>query len=168
MAIDLNLFYDSDSSSIASTDAASKSMIYDIAPMIVLDDETTYVVGWNFGSYKLTSTDALTDVSYSLTEMGLRFGYFFDADSAWSIYLVYNLIATATYNDGTEQEWRGTTYKVEIGYTPRILRKLHGGFKLNYHVASFDEQFVGGSAFTEISNARTLIYPSFHLTYRFK
>ena len=166
-SLDTGLFYFTDAFTAAS-DASNSRTFIDVAATINIDKKGFYIVGWSYGILQATD-ESSSEVTYSLTEMGPIFGYYFDRAKAWPILLVYNLQATADYDtgSGSSQSLRGTSYRASFGYRPLISESLHIGMFLNYHTASFSESLVGSSTFSTVSYSRAVIYPSLTISYDF-
>lgn len=164
LTFDLNVFYLSDTLA-ASTDSSYKRTIYDGAIMLNLTKKGDVVMGWSYLKASATE-ETTTTTEYSSTEMGPRIGFYIDKAYLWGLFFTYNLIATATYNSGTEEEWRGTSMKGELAFLPTWGEGFQAGFKINYHKASYTEK-VTTTTLTEVDRGRTMIYPSFAMTYRF-
>ena len=164
LTVDTSLFYISDSLSI-STNTTNTKILGDLAVTIKLDKKGQWFVGWAY-NYISISESGTTTSEFGLTEMGPRFGYYIDKQKIWSLTFTYNLQSTADYSSGgTSAEWRGTSMKGEVGYTPPISETVHAGIKLNYYQANFSEQFVNTTTFSTISNSRSIIYPSIAFIY---
>ncbi len=164
-AIETNLFYLSDNLEAADKATGSK-MFVDGAILINLTRRGRTMIGWNVGMINTADTGD-TERSFSLQEMGPKLSFHMGREKEWGLAFVYNLNATAKYKAGADEaEWRGTSYKVEFGYNPQLTERLFGGLRLNYYTASFNEQLVGSTNYSTISNSRALIYPSFHLSFR--
>lgn len=164
-SLDFNAFYFSDSLTESATRSNARTF-FDLAFTIDLDKKGHYVLGWSYGS--LSATDSVTtNITYSATEMGPQFGWFFTKDKSWSTFLTYNLQATAKFNDGTAYEWRGSSYKIAVGYRPMVFDGFYAGIFLNYYAASFSEQLVGTTTFSTISYSRGTIYPTLSFSYNF-
>lgn len=164
--LDLNAFYMSDTLTVSS-DTTSTKIFGDLAAMMSMDRKGRLLLGWSYGYISINESGSTTS-EFSLTEMGPKIGYYITKDYLWSVFFVYNLQSTAEYSSGaTTAEWRGTSMKAEIGFTPAFSETFYAGLKLNYYLASFDEQFVSGTTFSTISNTRTTIYPTVAFIYRF-
>lgn len=166
LTLDANLFYLSDSLTVT-TDSTTTSLFWDFAVTINLDKKGQWVIGWAYNSLSISQSGATTS-EFTLTEMGPKVGYYIDKAKVWSIFLTYNFQSQADYSDSTTTaEWRGTSLKGELGFTPAFTENFHAGVKLNYYQASFSEQFVNSTTFSTISNKRNIIYPTVAFIYRF-
>ena len=91
-----------------------------------------------------------------------------DRAKSWSLGLGYYLSTTASVNDGSNNDkWKGTALKADIGYSISIADKLYTGIRLNYSSASYSENFIGGTGYTEVSYSKTAVYPSVSTSYFF-
>jgi hypothetical protein len=167
-SIDTNVFYSTDALS-AEEDTSDSRTLYDISFNLNLTKKGGIFIGWSYSGITITQELNSIEADYSLTEMGPKLGFYFDKDKELVLAVVYNLIATATYDDGTtDADWRGTTLKGELGYLPKIGEGSVGiGFKLNYHSATFAESITDETTLDNVSYTRALIYPSFALTWFF-
>lgn len=166
-SFDINLFYMSDTF-VGSSESQSTKMMIDFAPTLDLTRRGALVLGWNYGIVSLSESVDSSDSKFSATDMGPKIGWYINRDRTWSLFFTYNLISTAKYDDGDgELEWRGTSMKVELGYTIDFGSSLLMGAKLNYYSASYSEELSQSTNFEEISYSRSLIYPSLAMVYRF-
>ena len=164
--VDLGLFYLTDALS-ASTDTTSAKTIYDLAVYLDLTKKGQYILGWRYGSYSTVDSTG-TEVTYSLTDMGPSFGYYFDKSKNWVILLTYNIVVNGALKTGaTDVTWRGSSIKAQAGYTVPFTESLNLGAHLNYHSSTFNEQLSGTTTFSTVSYTKVLIYPSFQMSYRF-
>ncbi|MGE0763065.1 MAG: hypothetical protein AB7N80_07300 [Bdellovibrionales bacterium] len=167
LTFDLNIFYYTDALA-ATTDSDYKRTIYDFAIMLNLNRKGSLVLGWSYASVAADDTASSTTTSYSSTEMGPRFGYYFDRNFLWSFFFTYNLQAKSDYSSGSSTaEWRGTSMKGELGYMPQWNEQFQAGVKLNYYKSTYNEQITNSTTLTSVSNGRTMIYPSLAFVYRF-
>ena len=165
LTFDANALYYSDDLTAASTTVTSR-MIWDFAIMLNLDRKGRILMGWSYGSVS-ASDETASVTEYSSTEMGPRFGYYFDKSSLWSLFFTYNLVATADFTaSGTTEEWRGTTMRAELGYTPLATERLVVGVKLVYYKAAYNEQVTGATSLATNSYGRTMMYPALAFIYR--
>lgn len=163
---DLNLFYDSRTLTTSSAETGTKMFIEGAAMFEVLR-KPHLVVGWAYGMF--STTDATTSTTtISTSDMGPRFGWFFDKQDFWSLFLTYNLLASASYapGGGTAETWRGTSLKAEVGWAPEVSENLYIGIRLNYYSATYTESLEGSSNYEAVSYPRSFIYPSLSISYR--
>ncbi len=125
------------------------------------------VVGWSYGMFS-TSDTGTTSTTFSTSDMGPRFGWFFDKQAWWSLFLTYNLLATGNYSPsgGTAQTWRGTSLKFDFGWGPAVSENLNIGIRLNYYAATYTESLEGSSNYQTVAYTRSFMYPSIFLSYR--
>ncbi len=161
---DLNLFYDSGALTTASA-ANDNKMFIEGAAMFDVMKNPRLVVGWSYGMFSTTDADSN---AISTSDMGPRLGWFIDRTQWWSLFLTYNLLASAAYSPsgGTAQTWRGTSLKFDVGWSPEVSDNLFIGIRLNYYAATYSESLEGSSNYETISYTRSFIYPSFSLSYR--
>ncbi len=163
---DFNLFYFSKTLTIDSAETGSQ-MFGDLAFSLELSKKNAVYLGWSYG-FRSTSDASTTTTTISASEMGPKFGMFFDKDMTWGAFVTYNLVATSTYapGGGTEQTWRGSTIKAEIGWAPQVTDNMFIGVRLNYYTATFTERIQNVTDYAQVSIPRTLMYPAFFFAYR--
>jgi hypothetical protein len=164
--VELNGFYFSDAMTAATNTTASR-MFIEGALGFEIDKKGEYLAGWAYSMF--TASDGATaTTSYSSTQMGPRFLYMLDKNKNWSIGLGYYLVTTAKFNNGTTDEtWKGTALKADIGYSYSVSEKFKLGMRLNYGLATYTEKFVGGVTYSSISYTRSFMYPSLYSIYLF-
>ena len=168
IVLDLNAFYYSDAFKTAAT-ATSTRIFGDLALGLNIDKKGDWVLAWNVGYVSATDqSDSDTD-TYTVTEMGPKFGFFFDKEHFWSLWVTYNMNVTGTVKLGADptQTWRGTSIKAELGITPSIGQDLYAGIKLIYHSETFVESLEGSTNYEVIAYTRAFIYPSLNFSFRF-
>lgn len=153
----------------ATNEVQSSQTIYDFAVMMGINRKSGFVLGWSyFGIQAKDTPDSQNAISYKSTEMGPRFGFLFGKRRQYGVFMTYNFLAVAKYDDTVNTaEWRGTTMKYEIAYMPEIQENLNIGFKINMYQASFNEQITESTTLTKENNKRSLMYPSISLAYYF-
>jgi hypothetical protein len=162
---ELNMFYASQALTISSAESGSK-MFIDGCALIDVSKKPLVSVGWNYGMMS-TSDSTTSTTTLSTSDMGPRVVWVFDRQGAWSLGLTYNLIATASYSGGSGTDtWRGTTLKADIGWSPQLSEDTYLGIRLNYYSANYTEELAGGTSYSQVSYARSFIYPSVFLSYR--
>lgn len=164
--LDANVFYFTDTFPYDEDTSTFKRTFWDFFVGMGLNKRNQYVLGWNYGSMTFDD-DPGTPSKLTVTDMGPKFIAYLDKDRAWVFGLTYNLITKGKYseNGGAAVDLRGSSMKVEVGYTPPISETLAFGVKLNYYKASFNEKVVDDSI-TKKANSRTTIYPTLSLTAR--
>ena len=164
---DLNLFYFSDTMLYSSSNTGTTRTFYDVMVGMPIAGKGRWVLGWNYDSMSFLDNPGTT-TKLSVTDMGPKLIYYVDKDRTWLLGLTYNLITKGTYDPGgSSTELRGTSLRVEFGYTPHMTESLLMGAKLNYYKASFNEEVTNQTSLAKTTNGRTVIYPSFAITYRF-
>ncbi len=164
---DFNGFYFSDNLKEANTNTYSR-MFYDVTLGFSIDKAGFYQVGWDYVGHSTSDKDASATVTYTATQMGPRFVFYLDKKRFWRTSLAYNLVSSATYNDGTTPTtWRGSALVGDFGYQLPIGESSALGLRINYSQASYSETLVGGTTYTKVSYSRTLIYPSLAITFEF-
>jgi hypothetical protein len=164
--IDLNGFYSSDSLAYTSTTSNTRTFLSSSLNMAI-DKGRSFYIGWSMITFSAPDTTT-TSVTYTSSDMGPRIMYNFNKSGSFNIAVTYNLKATTTYTgSGASETLRGTSLLGEIGYTPEVAEGLLLGFKLNYYAPAFTESLVGTTTFTNVSYSRTLLFPSFSLSWQF-
>ncbi len=165
--IDAGLFYFTDDFNYNSTNSAYKRLMWDLNVGLPLTKKGRWVLGWNYGSYTLTEAPSGTETSLKITDMGPKLYYYFDKERTWVIAFTYNLISKADYSSGgTTTELRGTSMKGEVGYMPQMWENVFMGAKLNYYKPAFKEEITGNTSLAQVTHGRTVIYPTFAVTFR--
>ena len=170
LSIDANLFYFSDSIESTSSNAFTDTF-YDVAVTINLEKRGRFFTGWSYGS--LTSDRGDSGIaSITITDMGPVFGWHMNRDNNWVLVAVYNLISTADFTEassGTSEEWRGSSYKVSVGYKGYVVEEMfQAGLYLNYYGSTFSESVSNSTTLSNVSYSKSSIYPSILLSYRFE
>lgn len=163
---DLNLFYYSDSTT-AATAASSGRTFYDFCLGLGMDKSDQYLVGWNYASYSTTDTSGSTTTTWAMTAMGPKFIIFFDKAKTWRIGAAYNLVTSATYQNGTSssETWSGSSYSADLGYQLPLGSSFMFAARVNYIGSSFSSKLVGSSTYSTVSYSKSLIYPSIAFSY---
>lgn len=164
MSVDANFFYFTDSLTASST-SGTTDLFFDVAIMTSLNRAGDLVVGWNYGSYSIAESGT-SSTTFTATEMGPRFGYYIDRKMEWSFFATYNLQTEATYQTTSSETWRGSSYKVEFGYSPEVFDETFVGGKIIYYSATYTEKLVGSTTFSTVSYTRSLIYPALMMSFR--
>jgi len=163
---EVSAFYYTDKLSSTSSVSSSKAN-YDVAILMTAEGKNTFAIGWSYIGVS-SSDEMTTQTTYKSTETGPKLSYLFGKEKNWYVGLVYNFTAKANFEDTNgSAEWRGTSYRAEFGFLPRISSKLAAGVKFNYHAANYNEQITNSSTLTKTTNSKTLIYPTLSLLYDF-
>jgi hypothetical protein len=165
---DTNLYYASDSLKTTATDSNSK-MLYDICFGFGVSKNNKFQVGWNYTGHSFTDTVASVATTYTSTQMGPRFIYYFDKDRNWRSSLAYNLSTSATYTAGSNpaEKWKGTGISLDFGYQMKLSDSFAFGIRLSYTTSTFTESLVNNTTYSTISYNRSFMYPSVATTYEF-
>lgn len=168
VVVDLGAFYYSDTFVYSSVSSSYSRMLIDVSFGMSLGKKGRWVLAWNYDSMALTESPAGVANKLTVTDMGPKITYYLDKDCTLPFSFTYDLITKGKYQAGSAAavELRGTAMKVDFGYTPEVSEGLFLGAKINYYKPSFNESVINTSI-TKTSNSRTVIYPSFSLTYRF-
>lgn len=124
-------------------------------------------MGWTVNSTELSDGTSST-TAYKTTEMGPKLGIFLDNKKTWAVFFSYYMNTSLHFNDGvTEQIWRGTALKTEVGYTAQMTDRLFAGVYLHIYQANFSEQILGATI-NAVSYTKTLTYPAVQISYRWE
>ncbi len=160
----LNTFYLSEQTTAAATTTATKT-IWVFDALFSPAGAKRFFMGWNIMGVS-TSDAATTTTTFTSSDMGPKFLWYFTKSGNWSLALSYNLLVTAKYNAGTDETWTGSSLLVELGYMPDITENFSAGVKLNYYSGSYSKQIISTTT-TDVSYKKTLIMPSVGFVYHF-
>lgn len=159
------MLYYSDSTT-ATTAASGSRLFYDLCLGFGVYKNNTIVIGWNYANYSSSETSASVTTTYSSTQMGPKFIFFLNKDHNWRLGAAYNLISTATYQNGSNasETWKGSGYAIDVGYQFELSDSLLFGARINYSLSNYNEKLIG-AAYSAVSNSQTYIYPSLAVSY---
>ena len=157
---DFNAFYMSDGITYTSTTTHGRTL-FDTAIGIGLGKRSKYFIAWSFASMTATDTDSV-ETTFSSTDMGLRFGGYFNKAKTFSMTLTYNLIVTSSFQTagGATEEWRGSSIMSKLGYHIPVGEESQVAIRLNYYSNTASERILGGTTLSTVSYATNFIYPS--------
>jgi hypothetical protein len=164
---DLNAFYYSDSFKVSGT--SNETRIFgDVALGLNVDKKGAWIIGWNVG-YVSANDQSTSNTTYTVSEMGPKFGYFLDKDRVFGIWATYNLVVNGAYNagGGVAETWRGSSIKVEVGITPALDTDMFAGVKFIYHSETFNEVLIGATNYSQVAYSRAFIYPALNFSLRY-
>lgn len=166
---DINVFYLTDAMT-HSTESAFARTFYDIMVGFPVTRKKSFIVGWNYSIMSYSDDTGSGATTLSISDMGPKFAWYFDKERTWVIAGTYNLITKGTYGPagGTSTELRGTSLRVEAGYTPQMWTNVFIGAKLIYYKATFNEEITANTALEQVSYGRTSIYPALSMTIRWE
>lgn len=163
---DLNTFYFSDSFT-HSTNSTNTRTFYSASLNLAVDKSKTYMIGWSVLGFMAPETTT-TNVTYTASDMGLRFQLNLGKNNSGILAVTYNLQATTKYNgSGTEETLRGTSILVELGATPDVTDYMNVGFKLMYYAPTFKESLIGTTTYSQVAYKRATIFPAASVAWRF-
>lgn len=163
--IELNAFYFTDTMAAATSPTSSRMFIEGTLGFMI-DKNGQYLVGWAYGMFNSTDNNG-TAITYGSTQMGPRFVWNMDKQHHWSLGLGYYLVTNATYNGGSDEKWKGSAIKADVGYNLDIADRFQLGLRLNFSTASYTEKLVGDTTYSTIAYTRTFMYPSIYSIYMF-
>lgn len=165
--IELNAFYTGETLSTGASETTSRVFL-EGAIGFQIDKKGYYLVGWNYSMFS-TSDQAIETTAYSSVQMGPRFIFILDKGKNWSLGLGYNLVTSATFKagSGTEETWKGTGLKADIGYNFPLGEDFFLGLRLNYSSATYAEKLIGETTYSTVSYSKTMIYPSIYSIFIF-
>lgn len=163
--IELNTFYMNESMNTGATESSSR-MFIDGSIGVSVDRKGHYLIGWNYSLSNVTQSTT-TSTTYSSSQMGPRFIWFFTRSKSWSLGLTYNILTTANYTaeSSSAEKWTGMAIKADLGYNFELSEKAYLGIKLNYSTASYNSKLVDSTDYSTISNNASFIYPSLSFVY---
>jgi hypothetical protein len=165
--VEVNGFFFNDTLTIGTTNSTSR-MIFEGAIGFAVDRKKRYNVGWNYSMHSATDKTTTT-AKYTASQMGPRLLWILDKKGNWSAGFGYYLVSKAKYDDGqgNAPEWKGSAFKVDAGYNYEISENFFAGIRLNYSSASYSEQLVQSTTYSNVSYKRSMIYPSLSSVYMF-
>lgn len=167
--VNINTLYFSDTLT-TSTSAVTTRTQYDLGIGIHIGSKKMVLAQLLYGSYSAADTANSITQTYSVTDMGINFGFYIGKARNWIFDIAYMLISKAKYNDGTGGtgvEWRGTAIKADFGYLFDIDENFQFSTKLYYYSPSFTEQVTDTTTLATVSYRRATIYPGFALYWVF-
>jgi hypothetical protein len=164
---DANLFYNSDSFTLAQSSTSTR-MLYDISFGFGVDKKNYFEVGWNLTGHSMSDSSNGATTAYSTTQMGPIFIFFIGKERSWRLSAAYNLQTSATYTaaGGTSEKWKGTGIAASFGHQFSIGQTASLGIRLNYSMSSFTESLIG-TTYSVVSYTRAYIYPSVAMNFEF-
>ncbi len=167
LILDFNLFGFNDSLS-SNDDTSSTRYAGDIGVGIGLDQNNMYSIGFGLMSVGTIDSFGDTDFNWSTLDYGIRFIMHLNRTKEWGVSLGLHPFAKGTIkNDAVDEEWRGMSYHVSVGYTPLLFHGCNFGLRLNYYSAIYNESSTDGSTFESDDNTRSMVYPSIFLSLRY-
>lgn len=166
-AIDANAIYFSDSLTQPGSEEKFTRMATDasIGLSLVQDESLFIAVSLFTGNSKEATT---TTTTWKSTDYGIRLMYFIDRVKQWGLGVAYHLSATGERESGgTKEYWKGTSYKIDFGYTPLLFHRVYFGLRINYYLAQYDQSSTDNINFSAETNKKQFIYPSIYLGMRF-
>lgn len=165
--VDVNGFYFTDGLETTS-EATSSKMMADASVGLSLVQDEWFLIGLSFLSGNFTDESGGTTNKWVTNDMGLRLFVFIDRIKNWGLGVDYNVDARSKLVLGSNTEyWRGSSYKIDFGYTPLLFHKVYFGVRVNYYVANYDQSSSDNVTFVAEKNTRTMVYPSLYLGLRF-
>jgi hypothetical protein len=161
---DANIFYFTDTTAETKT-TSHKATLYDILVGFDLDKKGQYQAGWAYSGYTTATESNSQTTDYKATGMGPGFIFYLNktATVRFGFSYLYKTIADYTPAGGTQENWRGTMMNANFGYQFRFEGAFSLGLRMNYSSGSFSEKVVSSTK-TDVSNKKTIIYPSIALT----
>ena len=131
-----------------------------------IDNNYKYYAGFHVHQYAFTDTMGTTKSSLSSLDMGPFLKWVIDRKRTFALSLGYNILATGSYNNGSQNaELSGTSILASFDITPEVSENLYIGVKFNYLAMSYAKSVVG-SASSDVSYSRTVIFPSLSISWR--
>jgi hypothetical protein len=141
-----------------SSDTVRSRAIYDIGFGELMGKPNSWIWTVNYGTGSFSDKTTTTE-TFAFTDIGVKIGYFWTKQKDWFTTVTYNLKSTATHNDGTtETEYRGTSLRMDLGYTYWAADSFGVAARIMYYAATYKEGVVG-TTITEVNYTRTLLSP---------
>ncbi|MDZ4660832.1 MAG: hypothetical protein SGJ18_04360 [Pseudomonadota bacterium] len=165
--VDVNGLYFTDK--LAQTaDMTSSKMMADASIGLGLVQDEWFLIGLSFLSGNFTDEAGGVTTKWTSNDLGLRLFVFLDRIKNWGLGVDYNVDARGKLVVGTNTEyWRGSSYKIDFGYTPLLFHKVYFGVRVNYYVSNYDQSSTDNVTFVAEKNTRSMLYPSLYLGLRY-
>ncbi len=165
---DTNLYYTSEGLTTAAATTSTRTM-YDIGVGFSVGKSNQFQVGWNYTGHATSDSTAGVATTYTSTQMGPRFVFYFDKGLRWRTSFAYNLSTSANYTAGAAaaEKWKGTGLGADFGYQFEVNQAFSIGARLNYSTATYNESLVNGTTYSTVSYVKTFMYPSVGLNFLF-
>ena len=140
----------------------------DISIGMRLVEDNMWSIAANLSSLNTSDQESGNTQRWSTFDYGLKVIGYLNRIKTWGFGFAYNLAANGEYSDATQsKKWRGTSVKMDVGYTPLVFHKVYFGVRLNYYLAQYTEESTdGGSTYLNQKVGRNLLYPSIFLSFR--
>lgn len=149
----------------ATTKSQEAKIFYEASLLIGITDRL--FAGFSVSGLTFDESIGTTKNGLVTQDMGFMGRYFFDSKRMFSVYGVYNILATAKQTNGTTNEdWNGSSFLVGAGLAPEVAKGTRIGFNLNYYNADYTSKTIG-TVKTNVSNNKNWIFPSISLIYLF-
>ncbi len=171
LELDTNLYYFTDTWGRADTSATRTAG--DLAFGFGMDQDGSHVLGFNIMNNQSSDRSGSATTKWGTTDYGLKYTWHFNALKTWGMAIAYNISSAGTYmvpgTPDVDEKWRGTSYKIDVGYTPLVMYPFYFGVRLNYYVAQYKEISTdGGVQYISNPQSRSWLYPSIYLSLIFK
>lgn len=119
--------------------------------------------GWNYSGFSQNDTGT-PEIKISSMDTGPYMKWQFGRNEIYSASFAYNILSKATADIGNgSEEWRGTSFWLQLGFMPEVKDGLHLGASLNYYAASYNKSVINGTE-SNISYSKSWIFPLLSLT----
>lgn len=165
---ELNGLYSTDTFTRTTSSSNSKTY-YALDIHANLENKERFYAGFHVDQISLIEDDGSGSQS-TLTSlnMGPMFMWVMDRKKTFSLALGYNLLANGTFTvtGSTSATLTGSGMWGSFGVMPEVAENWYLGFRLTYYSLSYTKSTVGSAA-SDVSYSRTLIYPTFALAWRY-
>jgi hypothetical protein len=165
---ELNGFYNTDNFTTATSATYSKTY-YALDIHSNLENKNRFYGGFHVDqvSFSEQSTPATTTTLTSLN-MGPMLMWIMDHKKTYSLAVGYNVLAKGSYSVTGSQsaELSGSSLWGSLGIMPEIADNWFVGFRITYYNLTYTKSTTGSAA-TDVSYSRGLIFPTFGLAWRY-
>jgi hypothetical protein len=162
---EVNGYYNTDTFVTSSTSSSSKTF-YGLDIYANLETKHYLFAGFHVDQVGITDNNGTTTSTFSSQNMGPMFLWLIDKRKIYSLALGYDLVAKGTYDSGSSNsKLSGTGIFATFAAMPEVAENFYIGIKLNYYSLSYSKSEVG-SASSDVSYSRSLIFPSISFAWR--
>ncbi len=165
---ELNGLYGSDTFT-TTTNASYSKTYYALDIHANLENKARFYGGFHVDQVNFTEQpNSSTTTTMSSLNMGPMFMWVMDHKKTYSLAAGYNLLANGslTTTGSNSTTLSGSGLWGSFGVMPEISDNLYIGFRLTYQSFTFNKATTGGAT-TDVSYARSLIFPTFALAWRY-
>ncbi len=165
---ELNGFYSTDAFTTAKTANYSKTY-YALDIYANLENKNQFYAGFHVDQVGATEEGAPgSTVTLTSLNMGPMAMWLMDRKKIFSLSAGYNLLANGSLSvtGSSAATLTGTSLWGSLGVMPEVAENWFVGFRLTYYSLAYSKSTVGSAA-SDVSYSRNLIYPTFALAWRY-